>query len=568
MLKLKTKSNKYIQFFGITNLIMLNRAYLCSFFVVTMLFFVSFSISKASHKTDSLKWAIRQANGPLERGLNLLKLTSQFKMEGKPDSALQTTREAQKVFAVLKNDSLQLQAILLECQLYSYTGEVAKFRELLETRLLPHYSLLSPKTDQAVVFNLAARMYQLVGQRPEALKVYLKAIELARKNSDIEPLSNLFFVLAKWNLLAKKYTEALQFNDSAYHYFRKMLNRHRMLENLSQRAEILQAQGKYQLALETNITWNKLKDSIYNEKNNALVREWESSQNLKDKEAQNQKLSAKLESEKWRNYLYISFALLGWVSALAIYLVRRSGIKVLKEKQLSTETKLKQHELEQQNEKLELEALARLKQLETEKSRHLELELKNEKLNSEILAREMMLEAQKQKQTELELENERLQKQQLETERQMQSLKQSQMELEIALKNNSLATLSAASLQKTKWLNMVKSTVTQNGHQADKMRKLINDINENQVLDKDWDNFKLHFENVHPTFFSKLLEISPDLSQTEMKMAAYLAMNFNTKDISRLMNLADKTVRNTRSRLRSKFGLEEGDELMEFLGKV
>ncbi len=94
------------------------------------------------------------------------------------------------------------------------------------------------------------------------------------------------------------------------------------------------------------------------------------------------------------------------------------------------------------------------------------------------------------------------------------------------------------------------------------MKRLIKD---NIELDEDWNNFKLHFEKVHPRFFESLTQKYSDLTANEQKICAYLRMNLSGKEIARLMNITPKSAQMSRCRLKKKFDLGVDNYLMEFL---
>src|SRR5690606_7271023 len=69
-------------------------------------------------------------------------------------------------------------------------------------------------------------------------------------------------------------------------------------------------------------------------------------------------------------------------------------------------------------------------------------------------------------------------------------------------------------------------------------------------------NFLTRFREVYPEFFEALLEIEPDLSNSELQLAAYLKLDFSTKVISDYNFVSVRTVQNRRYRLRKKLNLD------------
>lgn len=77
--------------------------------------------------------------------------------------------------------------------------------------------------------------------------------------------------------------------------------------------------------------------------------------------------------------------------------------------------------------------------------------------------------------------------------------------------------------------------------------------------------FKAHFEEVHPSFYRKLLAINKDLSNNDLKLAAFLKMNFNNSEISFFMGISIAGVKKAIQRLRIKLGLGPEELLRQFI---
>jgi tetratricopeptide (TPR) repeat protein/DNA-binding CsgD family transcriptional regulator len=97
--------------------------------------------------------------------------------------------------------------------------------------------------------------------------------------------------------------------------------------------------------------------------------------------------------------------------------------------------------------------------------------------------------------------------------------------------------------------------------------KISNLVKGNTSLDKDWDQFKRHFDEVNPAFFSNLQDSFPDLSSSELKLCAYYRINLDTKEISRILNISPAAVQKSRHRLRKKMNIPSEVELNEFMSR-
>jgi DNA-binding NarL/FixJ family response regulator len=78
--------------------------------------------------------------------------------------------------------------------------------------------------------------------------------------------------------------------------------------------------------------------------------------------------------------------------------------------------------------------------------------------------------------------------------------------------------------------------------------------------------FSVRFQEVHNGFYEKLLEKFPELTQTELKLCAFLRLNMSTKDISELTGQSNLAVEKSRYRLRNKLGIRNSESnLVTFL---
>jgi len=77
-------------------------------------------------------------------------------------------------------------------------------------------------------------------------------------------------------------------------------------------------------------------------------------------------------------------------------------------------------------------------------------------------------------------------------------------------------------------------------------------LKHSQYLDENWSDFKMHFEQVHPSFFNNLMTDYPTLTTYELRLYAYFHINLSTKEIAALLNIAPASVRQAKTRLYKK----------------
>ena len=95
-------------------------------------------------------------------------------------------------------------------------------------------------------------------------------------------------------------------------------------------------------------------------------------------------------------------------------------------------------------------------------------------------------------------------------------------------------------------------------------------IKEVETFSKDnmWKEFETAFKNVHTDFYENLIEQFPDLTPSEIKLAALLRLNFSTKEIAAVTFKSESGIKSIRHRLRKKMGLESDSNLITFLLKL
>jgi DNA-binding CsgD family transcriptional regulator len=136
-------------------------------------------------------------------------------------------------------------------------------------------------------------------------------------------------------------------------------------------------------------------------------------------------------------------------------------------------------------------------------------------------------------------------------------------------RNQELTTYALHMAQKNSMLEELRQCIQELGltqkESAPKYKRLTRLIDYSFTLDKDWDEFKLHFERVHQDFFGRLKEQYPCLSANELRLCALLKLNLSVKEMASLMGISPESVKMARHRLRKKLGLTSDQNLAEFM---
>lgn len=159
----------------------------------------------------------------------------------------------------------------------------------------------------------------------------------------------------------------------------------------------------------------------------------------------------------------------------------------------------------------------------------------------------------------------RLRSQLLEKENELEKERSKQLKFEVAEKNRELMSHSMLSIQKNQILNDLKERLLAINDRDNCIHQAIKLVEENHSADSEWENLKIHFEQVHSGFFTKLQAEFPQLTATDLRHCAYIRIQMSSKDVARIMNVDPKSVKMSRYRLKKKFSLNEEDSLEAFL---
>ena len=136
-------------------------------------------------------------------------------------------------------------------------------------------------------------------------------------------------------------------------------------------------------------------------------------------------------------------------------------------------------------------------------------------------------------------------------------------------KTRELTSYSLLLLNKNNLLNNIYKLNTQildnYGKKIEASAKIDEIIKNNLNIDEEWDNFKMHFEKVHPHFFAKLIKLCKDLSIDNLKICAYIRMGMSNKEIAQLLHVEYNSVVVGKQRIKKKLQLDDDVDFSEFL---
>ena len=148
-----------------------------------------------------------------------------------------------------------------------------------------------------------------------------------------------------------------------------------------------------------------------------------------------------------------------------------------------------------------------------------------------------------------------------------QHMENQRLSYELDLKKRELTTHTLHIIQKNEILenlqNKIHELKANNKAVGNSYNEINRLINTNRLIEKDWENFKAVFEQVHPEFFTKLKQLYGKISSNELRLAAMMKMNLNTKEMASILNITPEGVKKARYRMRKKFELASEANVQE-----
>ncbi|TAI48690.1 tetratricopeptide repeat protein [Flagellimonas allohymeniacidonis] len=179
--------------------------------------------------------------------------------------------------------------------------------------------------------------------------------------------------------------------------------------------------------------------------------------------------------------------------------------------------------------------------------------VKNNK-NKELIAQQKQLSQSKEALAKTELENAHLKEQELQNK--------------LNFKNKELTSYTLNFVQKNQLLAQLEQQINELGKGGKDMEKKVLELKRtlkiNTNMDRDWQDFRRFFEEVHSTFISRLNEKHPEVSSNDLKIAALVRLNLNVKESASILGISPESAKTARYRLRKKLELQPEQELLDY----
>ncbi|UZR97986.1 ligand-binding sensor domain-containing protein [Chondrinema litorale] len=148
--------------------------------------------------------------------------------------------------------------------------------------------------------------------------------------------------------------------------------------------------------------------------------------------------------------------------------------------------------------------------------------------------------------------------------------KEKQLEDELEYRNKQLTSHTLNILQKSELLEELAKKIEvliddAKGDPFEELKKIKKYIDNSLHLEKDWEDFKLYFEQVHTNFYSKLSISHPNLTSNELRHCALIRLNLSLTECASILGISTESVKISRFRLRKKLELQNNQSLTEFI---
>jgi DNA-binding CsgD family transcriptional regulator len=164
-----------------------------------------------------------------------------------------------------------------------------------------------------------------------------------------------------------------------------------------------------------------------------------------------------------------------------------------------------------------------------------------------------------------------LNEQRLTMEQENMEIMRENLEATINLKNAKVASNTVNLIHLNEILLSIKELIGQMDKKNDanvnfSLLARINKLIDHELQgDKHWNEFEEIFNQLHDNFMQRLKTSYPELTPRDMRLCAYLRMNFNTKEIAPLLGISVRGVEDTRYRIRKKLQLPSDANITEFI---
>lgn len=186
-----------------------------------------------------------------------------------------------------------------------------------------------------------------------------------------------------------------------------------------------------------------------------------------------------------------------------------------------------------------------------------------------IFLKRLKLHRQKIEQEEIDKRRQEM----LRAEQELIRLRNEKLEAEVNFKNIQLADFTMSVIKRNEQLIRIRDEFMRQSPERGAaysrafQERILRLFDKQLSSEDDWKTFETHFDQAHQDFIYRLKETYPHLTQSDLKLCAYLRLNVSSKEIAHLLNISLRGVEVRRYRLRKRLNLNTEENLYDFLLK-
>ena len=146
-------------------------------------------------------------------------------------------------------------------------------------------------------------------------------------------------------------------------------------------------------------------------------------------------------------------------------------------------------------------------------------------------------------------------------------LEKNEVSLKLESKNRELVSKANFILQRNEYLKNIISKLNKSEVNEQSFRRVKKEVSELISSEKSYEEFDKIFTNVYPKFY-KILNDKHNLSQTYLRLAAYIRMNQSNNEIAKICGISIRTVETQRYRLSKLLKLDKNENLNSYIHKI
>jgi len=420
------------------------------------------------------------------------------------DSALDYFEQSLKIKRAIKDRAG-------EATVLSNIGEIYEYRANYPIAL-NYYSnaleirlRLGSSRKIAVSYRTLGHLYMKTGFYDKASYSFNKALSIFEQLNEKAGYASILIDLAQLKMKTGEFDESKVYIDQAFEVSKMIRNKNLESEACKILSEIYFTRGNYMEAYSNLAKHIHIADSLFSTEEKKQMVNLEARYQMEAKNQQIQILDG-------RNKIQKQQLLILYISIVAMVLAIGLLISFFRFKTVS---------LKQKNKLLETEKQIEHQQLELSEKESKTLANKYESQSKELVSKAILMNKT----------NEIIQ----------QNIKR--------LKQLSLVLGNGSKKEKQEIISIIKAL-------------------DNYSSESLWDDFEVAFLNVHTDFYDKILNLCPDLSPSEIKMAALLRLNLSSKEIEAITFRSESSIKSLRFRLRKKIDLDSDKNLTSYLMKL